>query len=441
MPAAATVFSWELYIDGVRMWNFGKISISQSISGYGMSGVATAIMTVTTYDDSRTAEGIPENAAVDLVCNGLYTVIPRFYVTSRRINGKITEWTCADAMSRAENLLTFDDTDFTDDKITVQSVLERVKTVCRASSIVPNVANDSILKTSVDRSFCEGRTGREVLEALSEALCGFWIAGKDTSCTEPDDYAIILSPFGDNYSGGGAAKYADIVPQGVKNIKSIILTDGEDIYTAGQGTAHETITIETQFASETVKELLTDRILADGCYTYEAWSCARGKTSGWMSVGSINFSGETSTKQCTNLTLYPSGAGLFFSASCNAVDEDEASYTSEVQRLLKRKLELNKINNNVAITGKGIYFFENGYKKMTAEEQKDAKYGFTVDKGVTEFDGAMVSKITPKTAYWNSDKTEAVVSYEGKKFKYNIKRDSEGNITDFSKEEVKEESE
>ena len=94
----------------------------------------------------------------------------------------------------------------------------------------------------------------------------------------------------------------------------------------------------------------------------------------------------------------------------------------------------------MAITGKGLYLFENGYKAKTPEEQKKAKYGFKVENGVTEYDGVMMSKKMPKTAKWNADKTKAVVDFGGKKYEYTVEKDADGNVTSFSKEEVKEET-
>ena len=49
----------------------------------------------------------------------------------------------------------------------------------------------------------------------------------------------------------------------------------------------------------------------------------------------------------------------------------------------------------------------------------------------------MTSKVIPTTATVNDDRTEVVIGYaSGKKYKYTVTYDTDGNITNTSKTEV-----
>lgn len=426
---AAMVFSWGLKIGGVEFERFGNISISHSLSGYGNSGVVTSTMTVTTYHDTISGNAIANNAEVVLTCSDTNIVPPKYWVTSRRVEGNVTVWTCADRMSKTELTPEFAESDFTDEYISWTALASKIQSLCGFSAVGSLAGYDIPSRIpSLSREYCEGCTVRSILETLSEALCGYWI-------TDADD-KLIFVPFGQYYRAVQVNKYSDITPCGTKSVSCILMTDGDDMYAAGSGSAYQTIRIDTPLASAALASLALSAMPDD--FTYTAWKCDKGLATGWIYVGAIYFYGG-STLLCNNVTLYPSTAGLFFTASANAVTEDEAAYIPDIQRQIDKCVALGRLNGNAAMSKKGLYFFENGYKQMTAAEQKNAKYGFTVASGgITEYDGAMVSKVVPSSVTWNFDKTEALVSYGEKKYKYGIQRDSDGNITNFTKEEVTE---
>lgn len=374
---------------------------------------------------------IPSNAEVRLVCGGAAIAPPLFYVTRRKKRGGVTDWTCCDILSKSDKLLEFSDSEFNEnDKITVSDMLVKIHDQC---GIGVNTGGLSMLiNKTFDKSLCEGGiTARRILEILAEAMCGYWLAVDGT---------VVFENFGRTVSAAFPTAYTEVDINGSRTFSSVICTDNDEVYIAGSGGAANTLICTSDFASQESADYILG-VMLDGAksYTYRSWTCSKGKADAWLYPGAYQFGDELLT--CNNVSMSVTSAGLFFAASANAVDEDEVGYTSEVNRQLRRKLEFDKINGNVAITGKGLYFFENGYKQMSDEEQKNAKYSFEVEKGVTEYSGAMVSKITPKAAKWNADKTEATVDYGEKKYKYNIVKDADGNVTDFSKEEIKEESE
>ncbi len=90
---------------------------------------------------------------------------------------------------------------------------------------------------------------------------------------------------------------------------------------------------------------------------YRGWSCEKGLAHEYIYPGAVEFS--DGTLLCTNVTMYPSAAGIFFSASANTVPETDCAYRSQVQRQLDRKLELDRRNGNTAYGKNGIDVFQN----------------------------------------------------------------------------------
>lgn len=410
------------------------MSISQSCSGYGTSGVVTATMVFSTPSKPHGSGvaidtyDIRQNAEVKLLCPGSLISPPLFYVTGRKKSGGTTEWTCCDIASKTDRLIEFADSDFdANDKITISALLTKIHD---QSGIGINASGlSALINKTFDKDKCtDGLTIRAVFETLAEAMCGYWVGVGNE---------IKFINFGQVIFSAIPTSYKEVDLNGSINYARVLCTDDEAVYAAQANGSGKTLIVNTDYASQELADSILSMMVGDdnNC-TYRSWSCGKGKADEWLYPGAYQFGGQLLT--CNNVSMLVSASGLFFTASANSIDEDEVGYTSEVNRQLKKKLEFDKINGNVAITGKGLYLFENGYKSKTPEEQKKAKYGFKVENGVTEYDGVMVSKKMPKTAKWNSDKTEAIVDFGEKKYKYNIEKDADGNVTSFSKEEVKE---
>lgn len=432
---AATVFSWGLTIGGVLFTTFGDISVSHSLSGYGTSGVVTSTMTVSTYNAPAVSEAITINAPVVLTCSATSINPPKYFVTSRKIEGNITVWTCADMMSRTELSLDLSDDDFTNEKISCNDLFSKIKSKCGFSAVGSIVDYSVVSKIgSIDESICKGYAVRSILETISAALVGYWIVG--------DDDELIFVPFGQYYRGVQVTQYTKLVPCGTKSISRIIMVNGDDMYTAGTGSAYQTVTVDAELATAELAASAVSNMLGNKtAFNYEAYKCDKGISLGWVYLGAIVFgSGDTAvTKLCSNVTMYPSPSGLFFTASCNAVQEDEASYLTETQRRLMRCIELDRERGNASLGNEGLYLFENGYKTtQKSDPNKKVKYGFTVSKdGITEYEGAMTSMVIPTAGAANDDLTEVTIGYDcGKKYKYNITYDNSGNITNMVKTEV-----
>lgn len=400
------------------------MSISQSVSGYGVSGVVTATMSFSTSSEYADAS---ENAEVKLVCTNAATISPPlFYVTGRKTSGGVTEWTCCDVCSKTDRLIEFADSDFdANDKITISALLTKIHD---QSGIGINASGlSTLINKTFDKEKCvDGLTIRSVFETLAEAMCGYWVAV---------DNKIIFANFGQSVTASAAVPtaYKAIDFNGARTFARVLCTDNEAVYSANSNGSGKTLIVNTDYASQELADSILSMLVGSANnYTYRSWSCGKGKADEWLYVGLFQFGAKSLAANSVSMSV--SSSGLFFSSSANTVDEDEVGYTSEVNRQLKKKLEFDKINGNVAITGKGLYLFENGYKAKTPEEQKKAKYGFKVEKGVTKYGGAMVDSKLPEITF-KSDASGFTTKYGDTSIEYEMSIDGD-NLT--LKEKTKE---
>ncbi len=398
------------------------MSISQSVSGYGVSGVVTATMTFVTDSIHASAS---ENAEVKLVCPGSLISPPLFYVTGRKTSGGTTEWTCCDIVSKTDRLIEFADSDFDEnDKITVSALLTKIHD---QSGIGVNASGlSALINKTFDKDKCvDGLTIRAVFETLAEAMCGYWVGIANE---------IKFINFGQVVFSAVPTAYKAIDFNGSRSFARVLCTDNEAVYAAQANGSGKTLIVSTDYASQELADsILSMMVGSANNYTYQSWTCGKGKADEWLYVGLFRFGTKFLTANSVSMSV--SSSGLFFSASANTVDEDEVGYTSEVNRQLKKKLEFDKINGNVAITGKGLYLFENGYKEKTPEEQKKAKYDFKVEKGgVTKYGGAMVDTKLPEITF-KSDASGFTTKYGDTSIEYEMSIDGD-NLT--LKEKTKE---
>ena len=407
------------------------MSISQSCSGYGTSGVVTATMVFSTPSKPHGSGvaidtyDIRQNAEVKLVCPGSLISPPLFYVTGRKTSGAVTEWTCCDVCSKTDRLIEFTDSDFdANDKITISALLTKIHD---QSDIGVNASGlSALINKTFDKDKCvDGLTIRAVFETLAEAMCGYWVGIANE---------IKFINFGQVVFSAVPTAYKAIDFNGSRSFARVLCTDNEAVYSADSSGSGKTLIVSTDYASQELADsILSMMVGEDNNCTYRSWSCGKGKADEWLYVGQFKFGAKFLTANSVSMSV--SSSGLFFSASANTVDEDEVGYTSEVNRQLKKKLEFDKINGNVAITGKGLYLFENGYKSKTPEEQKKAKYDFKVEKGgVTKYGGAMVDSKLPEITF-KSDASGFTTKYGDTSIEYEMSIDGD-NLT--LKEKTKE---
>lgn len=350
-------FSWKLYIDDVEIPSFSDLKISYVINGIGTSGVLTGTMSFKTYYKTISGNAFPWCATVKLICNDETITIPEFYVRNRTIEEDITMWECSDKISKTDEPVEFLDSYFTDEKISSDNVLALCASTCQFDdyAFIGNGINIFNKIGNIAQSLVVGKTAREILDMYAVAMCGYWICNSKNK--------LIFTPFGTSYYGTTLKSHTPITEGGTRTYTKVIMYNGDEIYTAGEGNARETLMISTPLASQ---ELCSAVCASIGNVTYKAWACEKGLSSHYFYPGDIIFS-DAEARFCTAITMYPSSVGIFFSAEATNVSEDEYAYTNQVQRQLKRKLELDIRNGNMAITKKGIKIFTNKNESNSSE--------------------------------------------------------------------------
>lgn len=324
------------------------------MAGMGTSGMVTSTMEFKSYCPTVVGEDLwGSGAEVQLVCaSDSSIVIPTFYVKSRNVDGNFASWVCADGMSKTDVIVEFTDSDFKDGKISARAVLTRA---CEAAGFSGHRYTSSAAAGFIDkiddikRESVEGKTARDIINSFATAFCSYVIEG--------DDNELIFVPFGTYYRAAGAAeiKHTPFKYRGKKQYTKLIMYSGDKTFTAGSGSADSTLMISTEYASE---QLCTAVFLAIKDFEYRGWTCENGLAQEYIYPGAIWFGGDD-PMICTNVTMYPSAAGIFFTASANAVPETDYAYRSQVQRQLDRKLELDKRNGNTAYGRDGVQVFQN----------------------------------------------------------------------------------
>ncbi len=322
------------------------------MSGMGTSGAVTSTMEFRTHCPSPGVDLWDSGAEVRLVCDSDSSiVVPTFYVKSRNVDGNFTSWVCADGMSKTDVTTEFSDSDFTDGKISAGTVLALAVSAAGFSGyrFTSSAAADFTgMIGNIKRESAEGKTARDIINSFATAFCSYVIEG--------DGGEIVFVPFGSYYQAAGTSeiKHVPIKYRGKKQYSKLIMYSGDKTFTAGSGSAENTLMISTEYASAELCAAVFNEIKD---FEYRGWSCEKGLAHEYIYPGAIEFS--DGTLLCTNVTMYPSAAGIFFSASANAVPETDCAYRSQVQRQLDRKLELDKRNGNTAYGKNGIQVFQN----------------------------------------------------------------------------------
>ena len=428
-------FSYNLDIAGYNIQSFGEMKIVQNTEGFGTSGVCTSEFTFSMDAEEYGGYAIPASAEVRLSMEENYSFAPTYYIATRRRQGGKVSFKCYDRMVYTDqtcdtSLMGFD----SNGRATSQNVAAGIAVQCGFEGLF-FATEFVVLDFYIKKEDVEGKTCRTLLEMISKAWCGVFRASRDEK--------LLFIAFGlVYYLTSAALEHAQISEGGIKGpIQYIYVTDGKNEYSAGNSGADVfgTLKIQTEYASQALASNLWSRL--EG-YTYEAWSCERCIVDNGYGDIEINAKisfGDGSARVANNITKYITAQGIFVSCSCNDVVENEFDYLGALTRKIETKIgDGEELGNKTMVTRyQGIVHIG---EKITDENGKETqnRYGYSpaTASGLVEFDGAMVSKVTPTGASFSEDGKEAIINYEGKAYRYNLNYDSSGNVTSFVKTEV-----
>lgn len=340
---------------------------SHAVSGFGTSGCITGQFKFDVYDKyGQFGTALLEDVPVRLVEKN-DTVLPSrtYYISKRSISKNVCHFTAYDVMSRVEQDFYTNLGDLWGDEIPCGNVLEQIKVQCKFTSV--GSSGGGLDYITFTREQLEGKTVRNVLDMISEAMCGVWIATKDDG--------IVLSCLGQPYDSiAQYSNYSEIDYQGRQKITKLICTNTEtgkvtEMSTGEYGTV---ITINSPFvAAGTPLEGVVWQRLKN--HIYQAWHCDKAILDNFIPASSRfyfgDFGDDTAMLLANNVAIDVDCTGIYFSGGSDPQDEEQWKYDDYTQRQLNKKLELDVRNGNTAFTKDGMKIFTN-YNKTADKREK-----------------------------------------------------------------------
>lgn len=458
-----TGFSYYLIIDGVFYYTFGDLTLIQSADGMGTSGISAAEFSFTvSYEEY--AQKKPKSGAEVIFGfrddNKMYC----FFISQRSRKGGTVSFKCYDRTLLLEissdhtNIpyINVNEKDKDSGDISMLTLVLYIAEYVGFTGCTEKLKNSFNFASSYNlkKTDIEGKSLRSLLETISTVWCGYFAAAAN-------NYLDFIFYGESAHTLCSVKTHAAIAMQSERSpITRVIAHTGSDYFYATlkdengievESDVFSTITVQTDFASQSYADCLLSRLQG---YTYRSWKCDKAiiELSEYLPTISLGMSGyhypdgvDPLTEFTANsLTLKFTDTGVYAEVGCNEVTEDECAYLGYFSRKLGEKISEGEVlgNNTMVTRYQGVVHLGEKKKDEKTGEVTQSRYGYSsaTSDGVVEFDGAMVSKKVPKTAKWNADKTKAVIDFGSKKYEYTVEKDADGNVTSFSKEEVKEET-
>lgn len=345
--------------------------------------------------------------------NSVFAPSRNYYISKRSISKKVCHFVAYDIMAQSDR--NFDASAlYVGDSglIPCGNVLDAVKNQCGFTSI-GTTSNDGMQFINFAPEMLENKTCRGVLEMVSTAMCGVWIADQNDGA--------VLRCLGMPFPGytSTAKEYAEIGYQGAQKITKLVVTDSEtgNVREYSTGEYGTVIAIETPFPD--VGSFVWNRIAG---HIYTAWHCDKALIDDAYPdipvFTEITF-GDAALV-ASNFTIDVDNTGVYFSGGADPQDEEQWRYEEYLQREVNERLKIGKTVGNLQVAQDGVYYVyknENSPAARNAENHAAEKYGFTVNKGgVTEYDGALIDKTDFEYVEKVDDNT-AIVAYPNAKYK------------------------
>ncbi|MCI5751472.1 MAG: hypothetical protein MR038_03185 [Oscillospiraceae bacterium] len=389
--------------------HFGDMRMTSSCNGMGTEGVVSAMFTfsVPLSEYPNYTDSIPGGAEIILQKispeDGHIMEGRIFYVSSKSSDDVKVTVTCYDRMAYTECEFPCTDEDFSDSEgLSVGTVLDRITQECGLHAIQFDTITVKSLDFELPKSMLSGRSCRDVLSALSQVLCGYFVY---------DSYFnnVYFIAFGSEEHGNltNCTKHEKIRDTSYLMRNNVYMTDSSGNVYGGTSGGSNTITVDSQLASLALYQMLTERI---GTYIYRGWDCGTAIFSGIPEVPmAVYFEDEENPRYANYYDIELSSDGIVGSIGCNAVDEGAWVYKGRTQRELEKRYSEGDTWKNVQLTKKDgiryVYVNENG---------ENQTYGYKVkEKGVTVYEGNEISKNTAEEITVSDDVSEVKYSIGG----------------------------
>lgn len=444
-------FSYDYFLthDGGIFTHYGDIVLRQDANGDGKSGVCTTEFTFSVPADEYNANKPPSGASVtfSILHDGGVEKIMYFYISQRTKSGGKVAFKCYDKMILSGKIIP--DTvigvengkvrEGLSEKITAIEIVDIIKSqllLTDTDSVIKSMGYFAALE--YDRASLSGKTCRSILEQISNDWCGYFKISREV---------LGFVPYGGAaYSTGNVVNsHAAIEERGERSpVTCVRVTGNNNVFIAGDQTADvfSTVNISSEFASDEYANALLTRMQG---YEYKSWRCSKCIIADGIpeTDASISFSGDpdgTTHRIANSLSMSFTDTGIYLTCGRNDITENEYEYLGYLSRKIENKIgDGETLGNNTMITRyQGIIHL--GEKKKDEETGKDKqdRYGYSKasKEGIVEFDGAIMSNVIPKNAKVEGDKVTMEIG--DKKYRFMAKKDTSGNITELTREEVKE---
>lgn len=320
------------------------------MTGFGESGISIGQFEFDVYDVNGTyGTALLEHATVQLVETNDYCLpSKKYYIAKRGISKSICHFVAYDILSLADQPFDVTTVSAFEKEIPCGNVLEAIRNQCGFTYI--GASGEGLDYIILKREQLENRSCADLLEMVSVAMCGTWIATLDNS--------VVLSCLGSPYIPTlpfSAESYTEIDLQGRQKITGIVFTNTE----TGVQNVRETgeygtiLTINSPFIGGTIlDEIVWSRVQS---LEYQAWNCDKAIIDG-LAVSCAHIKFEEVNWLANNISLYIDSTGIYFSGGLPPQDEEQWQYEEKLERT---KVGIDELTGHTKITSTGRIEFVN----------------------------------------------------------------------------------
>lgn len=322
------------------------------MTGFGESGISIGQFEFDVYDVNGTyGTALLEQATVQLVETNDYCLpSKKYYIAKRSISKGVCHFVAYDILSLAEQ--DFDVSAVTGYGVTeipCANVLDAIKTQCGFTSI--GTSGNGIDSIVFKPEQLENRSCADLLEMISVAMCGTWIATLDNSVV----LACLGMPYDYSETSVDAVNWSEIDLQGRQIVTGVVFTNSDTgtqnvLQTGAYGII---LTIDSPFVGGTALDAVVWSRVQN--LEYQAYNCEKAIIDGLaVSCANIGFDGVEWLVNSVSLDV--DSTGIYFSGGLPPQSEEEWQYEERLERV---KIGIDKPVGNTTIDNEGKIVYRN----------------------------------------------------------------------------------